>query len=335
MAYKTREGALNGAISENERNVTAPWFLDLNGQPLPLPIWPGEVGVYLETPKILHIRNDRTGTSRTITPTVDVTIDHSTSFFELQFRDPTDRLSSLPSISFDDNKLVFFADGDLNGWTFSNRAMFDTFCDFMASPIYNPFETPIPTGSSGLCGDVQKRTLFYQVLEADDIDDDDDEDDIDPYLGREHEYPIDEKYCFFVSCHVETDRPVKAWDRIERSKTKLPPGKYFCQVTRWDRETGEPEQLKLEGKSKTGARVNESFLKWSVLSREIELAHAHVDAVRERKPFDPSNYRPVAVNEAQIPKPASSDTMPSELPSANRTQPKTGILGALCKLIGR
>ncbi|RBO88774.1 hypothetical protein [Pseudochrobactrum asaccharolyticum] len=335
MKHLLREGALNGATTENERNVTAPWFLDLNGQPLPLPIRSGEVGVYLEAPKILHIRNDRTGTSRTITPTVDVTIDHSASFFELQFLDPKDRLSFLPSISLDDNRLVFFADGDLNGWTFSNRAMFETFCDFMASPIYNPFETPIPTGTSGLCGDVQKRMLFYQALEADDIDQDDDEDDIDPYLGREDEYPIDEKYCFFVSCHVETDRPIKAWDRIERSKTKLPPGKYFCEVTRWDRETGEPEQVKLEGKSKTGERVNESFLEWAILAREIELAHAHVDAVRERKPFDPSNYRPVTLHEAQAPKPASPDTGHSELPIAKQTQPKTGILDALRKFIGK
>lgn len=238
-------------------------------------------------------------------------------------------------MAIDDSRLIFFEDADLHGWTFSNQAIFETFCDFMASPIYNPFETPIPTGTSGLCGDVQKRTLFYLPLEADDIDDDDDEDDIDPYLGREHEYPIDEKYCFFVSCHAETDRPLAAWDKVERKDTQLPPGKYFCKIARWDRETGEPIQVKMEGKNKTGAWVNESIVEWSALAREVELAHARVDAVRERKPFDPSIYRPVTLDEIPTTKPLHRDTVPTELPSVSSTQPKAGILGALRKFMGR
>lgn len=81
MTHRIREGALSGTVSDKERNISAPWFLNMNGQPVSLPIRPGDIGLYLEDQKIFHIRNDHKGTSRTVTPTVDVTIDHSAQFF--------------------------------------------------------------------------------------------------------------------------------------------------------------------------------------------------------------------------------------------------------------
>jgi len=314
MTYKIRAGALTEAVSTKERSVSAPWFLDFQGQPIDLPIKPGEVGVYLEDAQILHIRNEQIGRSRTVTPTIDVTVDHEECFFDLHFRDLDDRLRFMPSVTIDAQGLAFTSAGGMEGYTFSNRAMFATFCAFMASPIYNPFEKPIPVTGEGLCGDVQRQQLFYRPFgpdELDDEDEDEDEDEIDPYLGREHEYPIDEKYCYLLSFAVETDRPIAVWDKMDRKDALLPPGLYHCMVSRWNRETGEPERIKLEGKSKTGEWVTESHLDWAVLATELELGHGSVANTKEREPFDPSHYRPVAPTGLLAAKPLAQKTAAS------------------------
>jgi len=160
MVYQVRKGALTAPVSDTMRSVSAPWLLDYFGQPIEMPIRPGEVGIYLEDAQILHIRNEDTGASRTVTPAIHVTLDHGDNFFDVQFRDPADQRRGLPSVMIRDNTIIFDTKDDETGYTLSNRAMFETFCDVLSSPTYNPFEAPIPPTTSGLCADVQKRTLL-------------------------------------------------------------------------------------------------------------------------------------------------------------------------------
>lgn len=333
MTYKIRKGALSGPASEKEQSVTAPWVLDLNGQPLPLPVKPGEIAVYDPDASIVHVRNERRGTSRTLTPTVDVYIDHEDCLFDVQFRDPADGLRLMPSIAIDEHGVVFHADDGKNGYTFSNRAMFETFCDFMDSPIYNPFEAPIPAGTSGLRGDVQKRELFYRTAESDEFDDDDDDDDDDAY-------PIEGAYCRIVSFAVEIDRPVAVWDRFENENVQLGPGRYEGKVERSNRETGEPIRVKLEGRSKAGVWMSAAHLDWAALERELTLEHARVVSLVERVPFDPAPYRPISPEELAVAKAAAPPLRPPKMPfpkplPAATTKAKGSLFGLARKLLGK
>lgn len=166
--------------------------------------------------------------------------------------------------------------------------MFETFCDFMASPIYNPFTTPIPQVTSGLCADVKSRSLYYRAFLPENKNDDPD-----PYLGREHEYPIDEQYPWFVSFTIELDRPVIVWDRHAREDRQLGSGQYHARVSRWDRKTGEPTRIIVEGTSDAGEWMQEGHVDWQVLEMELRLAHARWGRITERQPFDPTHYKPL------------------------------------------
>jgi hypothetical protein len=292
----------------------------------------------------VHVRNERRGTSRTLTPTVDVTIDHEDCLFDVQFCDPADPLRLMPSIAIDEHGVVFHADDGKGGYTFSNRAMFETFCDFMDSPIYNPFEAPIPAGTSGLRGDVQKRELFYRTAESDEIDDDDDDDDDDDGDDDDGDdddaYPIEEAYCRIVSFAVEIDRPVAVWDRFENANVQLGPGRYEGKVERSNRETGEPTRVKLEGRSKAGVWMSAAHLDWAALERELTLEHARFVSLVERVPFDPAPYRPISPEELAAAKAAAPSLrlpktpFPKPLPAAT-TKAKGGLFGLARKLLKR
>ncbi len=322
MVYKIRKGALTAPAATTMQTVSAPWFLTHQGEPIDLEIRPQDIAVYDPKASILHIRREAAGYARTITPTVDVTVEHEDGFFDVQFRQPDEGLRFMPSISINQNMLNFYTESEHEGYILSNTAMFEVFCDFMASPIYNPFITPIPMPDYGLTGDIVKRQLFYRAVVNDD--------DTDPYLGREHEYPIDEERCYFVFCDIQTDRPIAVWDKHKRDNVLLPAGLYRCWPRRWNPEDGEPTQIKLEGKTKDGKWMSEAFVDWAVMATELELGHARVGNIIERQPFDLTPYRPISTREL-----VACHAAPQEAAASATALSTVRRLGVLRKLIGK
>lgn len=310
---------------DEDTPVTVPWVLDWHGAPQEITLRAGS-GAYLDlTGQYLHWRDEERGSSRTITPTAAVLINWDEPWFELEFRDPDNPRRFMPSVTIRDGIIEFSADDGAEGFFFDNTAMFEAFCDFMASPAFNPFATPIPPVTEGLCADVQGRTLSYRAY----VPDDDDDDEADPYLGRETDYPIDETYCPVIGFIVEFDRPITVWDKEIRGDREIAPGRYQGRVTSWRREDGVPLRLRISGTGNDGYYLYDGFVAWETVEKELRLEHARWQITRERQPFDPTHYRPAPYGGPVIAKQSAIMMPPAGTMSVD------GVFGVMRKLLGR
>ena len=262
MKHRVREGAPTVEFYDTPQTASAEWVLDAQGAPANINVPVGTGVVYTPESKVLHLRDERTGWSRTYTPEVIVTIDHSTPYFELEFCDPNNPGRFMPSVGIG-NYPFFRADNGQEGYTFSNKAMFETFRAFMASPIYNPFETPIPSLDST---------------------------------------PQDEAYCDVISFKFENDRPLPVWDRHDKEAVLLAPDQHDGRVASWDKETGDPVLIYVRGDNTNGGWIAEGHMKWPAFANEIKLGHVRWDYFVRREPFDPSRFQPRAYHGAVVDK---------------------------------
>jgi len=294
MRHKLREGAPAVDVFDKPKTVEAEWVFNSNGAPSVINV-PAGTGVrYQPEDSIVHLRNERTGWSRTYAPDAIVTIDHGSSFFELEFCAPH-QTCFMPSVTISDY-ISFRADNGQEGYTFSNRAMFETLRAFMASPVYNPFETPIVP------------------------------------LTRADACPPDEIYCEIVSFCFRNDRPLPVYDRHDREAVLLVPGVHDGRIASWDKKTGDPEMLYVSGDNTNGGWIAEGHVKWPAFANEIRLGHLRWDDFARRAPFDPSQYRPRAYHGPVV---ESAPQTPSNKIAVGKGMTLEGIFGVMHKLTGK
>lgn len=256
MAHRLRQGAAKVDFYDTPRTVSAEWVVDSQGVPSKINVPVGTGVMHSDEFRIVHLRNERAGWSRTYTPEVIVTIDHAEPHYELEFYNPN-QPSFMPSVAIS-SYISFRADNGQEGYTFSNRAMFETLCAFMSSPVYNPFETPVPL------------------------------------IDRADACPKEDAYCEIVSFRFQNDRPLPVWDRHDKEDVLLVPGVYDGRIPSWNRETGDPETLYVRGDNTNGGWIAEGHIKWPVFANEIRLGYLRWEDFAKRVPFDPSQYRPRA-----------------------------------------
>ncbi|MCO7729038.1 hypothetical protein NJB93_21000 [Brucella intermedia] len=333
MTHELRNGAPTVMFYEKPKAITVPWVVDYQGVPSNINVPLGTGVYYSPEAQILHLRNDLSGRSRTYTPEVFVTIDHGEPNFELEFCDPDNRRRFMPSVAIGEHYISFRADNSQEGYKFSNRAMFETFCDFMASPLYNPFTKPIPPTTSWICADVQKRTLFYKPYAHADGDTPD------PYLNRAHEYPIDEARCDVISFRFENDRPLPVWDRHDREDVLLTTGVHEGRIASWSRETGDPEKIYVKGDNTNDGWIAEGHVEWPAFVNEMKLGFIRWGDLVERAPFDPSRYKPRVYQElTNLPTPQqrpAKKVAPARAAPSDATAAMGGLWGAVRKFLGR
>lgn len=297
MRHELRDGAPAVEVFDKPKTVEAKWVLNSDGAPSKIKV-PAGTGVrYREEDSIVHLRNDRAGWSCTYTPEVIATVNHGDPFFELEFCDPNQQ-GFMPSVAIGEY-ISFRADNGQEGFTFSNRAMFETFRAFMASPVYNPFETPIPLlGSADAC-------------------------------------PDDEVYCEMVSFYFRNDRPLPVWDRHDKENVLLVPGVHEARIASWNKETGDPIKLYTKGDNTRGGWIAEGHFEWPAFANELKLGHARWDDFVKRAPFDPLQYRPRAYHGPVADSDRSAPVGTSNKVAAGNGMTLDGIFGVMDRLLGK
>lgn len=294
MKHLLREGAPAVDTYHNPKTVEAEWVLDSQGAPSIIQIPVGTGVCYRPEDSIVHLRNDELGRSRTYTPEIIVTVDHNEGYYELEFYNPNHQ-GFMPSVAIRDY-ISFRADNGQEGYTFSNKAMFETLQAFIASPVYNPFETPIP------------------------------------HIGETDACPSEDAYCEIISFCLKNDRPLPVWDRHEKKDVLLSIGTHDGRIASWNRETGEPEKLYIRGDNTNDDFIAEGHIDWTVFANELKLGHARWDDFVKREPFDPSQFQPRIYTGPVVD--TSIREQPADTP-INKGISLDSIFGVMDKILGK
>ena len=191
MVHSLRNGALPVDVSDKDRELTAPWIIDYTGEPRPFEV-PAGTGVYYDLANgMVHIRDPEQGMSRSYAPEIDVYINHADRLFDVSFRDRERPYVSLPSVQIQHGRLQFIHS---DHHMMVNSDAFSVVCRYLNDPIYNPFETAIPS--------TKKGEFVFSISQSE--------------ICRRDGTPVDEMFSSLKSFNFQTSIPLTGSTDLKR-----------------------------------------------------------------------------------------------------------------------